>query len=327
MVPWILLPAAPSRLVVARQDTAERRPLMTREQTVGAPEARRRLVGGMPCLFEAVRSWMRVAEAVFIAAFLLAAPGCSSPPNRPAAFADTAWRQLSPSVGASWFAQQHEPVNCSAGLEPLRSPVASPPQVAPAGGENRESSAMLEVLVLWRGTPGWFLEPGPGGGSSVSFDSGAFYPRPGRDASRPAAGGVPAGGRLGSSVSIHQGRVRLELRFEPESATVYVQEHPVSLHDDNVVLVDDVDDSAGPRVAGTLRIDPRFAVRCLDEPPYLLDGVETLLQRSEGLRAFLRCDMPLPADLYPDSRSVSRTQRHMDEACARLDPATGEPGR
>ena len=80
-------------------------------------------------------------------------------------------------------------------------------------------------------------------------------------------------------------------------------------------------------MVGTLRIDPRFAVRCLDEPPYLLDGIETLLQRSEELLAFLRCDMPLPADLYPDSRSVSRTQRYMDEACARIAPATAGPGR
>ena len=202
---------------------------------------------------------------------------------------------------------------------------------------------MLEVLVLWRGTPGWVLEPVPGGGSSsgpprmsrpegqrpgsVSFHDRASYPRPGRGASRPGEGGVPAGRRLASSVRIHQGRVRLELRFEPESATVYVQEHPVPLNGDNVVLVDDVDDPAGPRVVGTLRIDPRFAVRCLDEPPYLLDGVETLLQRSEELLAFLRCDMPLLADLYPDGRSVARTQRYMDEACARIAPPTAGPGR
>ena len=281
----------------------------------------------MPCPFDAVRSSTRVAGTGFIAAFLLAASGCSSPPARPAAFGDAAWGQLSPSVGASWFAQELEPVDCSAGLEPLRSPATSPPPVAPAGGGNRESSAILEVLVLWRGTPGWFLEPVPGGGSSVSFDGGVSYPRPDRDASRPREGGVPAGRRLDSSVRIHQGKVRLELRFEPESATVYVQEHPVPLNGDNVVLVDDVDDPAGPRVVGTLRIDPRFAVRCLDEPPYLLDGVETLLQRSEELLAFLRCDMPLPADLYPDSRSVSRTQRYMDEACARIAPATAGPGR
>ena len=118
----------------------------------------------------------------------------------------------------------------------------------------------------------------------------------------------------------------LELRFDPESATVYVQEHPVRLNGDNVVLVDDVDGPAGPQVAGTLRIDPGFTGRA-DEPPF--DGFEVLLQRSEELLGFLRCDVPLPADLYPGRRSVSRTQRYMDEACARygLPPATSGPAR
>ena len=52
-----------------------------------------------------------------------------------------------------------------------------------------------------------------------------------------------------------------------------------------------------------------FSVNYLDEPPFF-GGIEILLQRSEELLAFLRCDVPLPADLYPDGRSVSLTQRH-----------------
>ena len=96
----------------------------------------------------------------------------------------------------------------------------------------------------------------------MSFEDTVEYPRPSRDASRPElAGGAPAGRRLGSTVTICQGSVLLELRFDPESATVYVQEHPVRLNGDNVVLVDDVDGPAGPQVAGTLRIDPGFTGR------------------------------------------------------------------
>ena len=183
----------------------------------------------------------------------------------------------------------------------------------------------------------------------MSFEDTDEYPRPGRDASRrEQAGGAPAGRSLGSTVTIRQGSVLLELRFDPESTTVYVQEYPVRLNGDNVVLVDDVDGPAGPQVAGTLRIDPGFTVGRFpdftvgrsDEPPFdgfhlslsravewLLgagrsdeppfDGFEVLLQRSEELLGFLRCDVPLPADLYPGRRSVSRTQRYMDEACAR----------
>jgi hypothetical protein len=155
----------------------------------------------------------------------------------------------------------------------------------------------------------------------VSFEDTVEYPRPGRE----QAGGAPADRRLGSTVAIRQGSLLLELRFDPESATVYVQEHPVRLNGDNVVLVDDVDGPAGPQVAGTLRIDPGFAVGRSDEPPF--DGFEVLLQRSEELLGFLRCNVPLPADLYRGRRSVSRTQWYMDKACARyeLPPATGGP--
>ena len=114
--------------------------------------------------------------------------------------------------------------------------------------------ATLELLVLWRGTPGWFLRPASGGGS-VSFEDTVEYPRPGRDTSRPEQARALAGRRRGSTVTIRQGSVLLELRFDPESAIVYVQGHLVRLNEDNVVLVDDVDGPAGPQVAGTLRID------------------------------------------------------------------------
>ena len=288
---------------------------------------------------------------VTIAVLLAAVAGCSSS-DRPRPTTCGQWVQLSPSVAATCFATGLAPVDWSAGLEPLLPSGPPSPPMPVTRREEGPVSATLELLVLWRGTPGWFLRPASGGGSSVSFEDTVEYPRPSRDASRPEqAGGAPAGRRLGSTVTIRQGSVLLELRFDPESATVYVQEHPIRLNGDNVVLVDDVDGPAGPQVAGTLRIDPGFTGRA-DEPPFdgfhlslsravewLLgtgrsdeppfDGFEVLLQRSEELLGFLRCDVPLPADLYPGRRSVSRTQRYMDEACARygLPPATSGPAR
>ena len=141
-------------------------------------------------------------------------------------------------------------------------------------------------------------------------------PRPGRAASRPEAGGVPTGRRVGSSVSIPRGECAWSSGSIPESATVYVQEHPRPSERRQR--------RPGRRCRRSCRTAGRrhpahrsaFAVRCLNETPYFLGGVETLLQRSEELLASLRCDMRLPAALYPDSRSVSRTQRYMDEACA-----------
>ena len=262
-----------------------------------------------------------------ITALLVSVAGCS-PPHRPdVGFGGPAWRQLSPSVGASWFATEVDPVDCSAGLEPLSPSGAPSPPMPPARRENRVASATLELLVLWRGTPGWFLWPVPDSGASVSFADEVVYPRPGRDLSRGQGRGAPSGRRLGSTVTIRQGSVVLALRWDPERTTLYVQEHPVRLNGDNVVLVDDVDGPDGPRVAGTVRIDPGFSVRCLDEPPFRT-GFEVFFQRSDELLAFLRCDVPLPDDLYPDGRSVSLTQRYMDEACARYAsrPPRREPG-
>ena len=294
---------------------------------------------GMEFLYSLHRLNVATSRARCVAAIvvlLLAGTGCSSP-DRPKRCGS--WLQLSPSVAASCFATGLGPIDWPAGLEPLEASGAPPPPMPAAREEGGAASATLELLVLWRGTPGWFLRPVFDAGSvtfeggsavevpdgSVSFEDRAVYPRFGPDAPRPdQGGGAPAGRRLGSMVTIRQGGVLLELRFDPQSAVAYVQEQPIRLNGDNVVLVDDVDGPAGPRVVGTLRIDPGFSVGRPDEPPY---GFEDLLQRSEELFAFLRCDVPLPADLYPRGRSVSLAQRYMDEACARygLPPAPGGP--
>lgn len=249
-----------------------------------------------------------------VTVILAAVAGCSSS-DGPRLKMCGQWVQLSPSVAATCFATGLAPVDWSAGLEPLTLREEGP-ALREEGSALREEGPVpgtLELLVLWRGTPGWFLRPG---GGSLSFEDTTEYPRPGRDASRPEqAEGAPTGRRLGSTVTIRQGSVLLELRFDRENATVYVQEHPVRLNGNNVVLVDDVDGPAGPQVAGTLHIDPGFIVGGSDEPPF--DGFEVLLQRSEELLGFLRCDVPLPADLSSRPFGVSRTQRYMDEACAR----------
>ena len=221
---------------------------------------------GMEFLYSLHRLNVATSRARCVAAIvvlLLAGAGCSSP-DRPKRCGS--WLQLSPSVAASCFATGLGPIDWPAGLEPLEASGAPPPPMPAAREEGGAASATLELLVLWRGTPGWFLRPVFDAGSvtfeggsavevpdgSVSFEDRAVYPRFGPDAPRPdQGGGAPAGRRLGSMVTIRQGGVLLELRFDPQSAVAYVQEQPIRLNGDNVVLVDDVDGPAGPRVVGT----------------------------------------------------------------------------
>lgn len=104
---------------------------------------------------------------------------------------------------------------------------------------------------------------------------------------------------------ISQGGVSLHLRFEPTSRRLWILEQEIVLHDANVVLVDDVDESAGPRVVGTLRIDPVFDT-AVDLPPAMPGGppgarrpdavpAQTFIRRAPELVSFLRCDVRAPA--------------------------------
>ena len=122
----------------------------------------------------------------------------------------------------------------------------------------------LEVLVLWRGSPGWFLEGGRDessgsrtGGSGETWDHHFFF-----------------------------GDFTLNLQFNRQTRTARVQDIEVSLQDANVILVDQVDSRDALTVVGTRWIDPQVG-----DPP--VRDVQ-VLGRSSELVDFLRCDASLP---------------------------------
>lgn len=120
----------------------------------------------------------------------------------------------------------------------------------------------LELLVLWRGSPGWWQTPGIG--SSTSVDS-------------------PIGGQsrlVTQSVSI--GGRTLGLQFDPQTREVRLQTQVVGLGESNVLLVDDVDSVTGPRIVGSVRVEPVFEQSG--------NGVDALVRQSTELVDFLRCD-------------------------------------
>jgi hypothetical protein len=128
---------------------------------------------------------------------------------------------------------------------------------------------LLDLLVLWRGTPGWFDENnsagvgGPDGVHRLAFGSRA-----------------------------------VQLRFDSGARAVHVAGQVVALADDNVLLLDEVDSNQGIRVVGTLRVEPRLAAGAptgSDEDP-----LDALVRQSPQLFDYLRCDPSLsePGNLY-----------------------------
>jgi hypothetical protein len=158
----------------------------------------------------------------------------------------------------------------------------------------------LELLVLWRGSPGWWRQ---------------------RDGAASGGGGSGAGGTMGAGGSpmvrsawVSQGGVNLSVRFDPVSRVAWIQDKELPLQDANVVLVDGVDSAAGPQIIRTLRIDPDFDT-AIDLPPAMLRArpsgaprpgtvpTQAFIRRSQELVEFLQCGMLVPG-LSPDEQQA-----------------------
>ena len=118
----------------------------------------------------------------------------------------------------------------------------------------------LDLLIVWRGSPGWFMKAGStresGGGNSTGY---------------------------GGSMS--RGGIDLDFQLTTQPRTLKIQGAPVELGTHNVVLVDDVDGSQGPKVLSVLSVgrdgvtDPR--------------EIAVAVKRSPELIAFLKCGIAL----------------------------------
>jgi hypothetical protein len=146
--------------------------------------------------------------------------------------------------------------------------IASPEVVANwMAFEDAAGELQLRLLVLWRGSPGWFLggESTGSSGKAVTADNGGA-----------------------SSIVQHlrYGKLNLEVELDPRKQTAKIATEKVDLADGNVVLVDDVDNPAGPRVLRVLRVNPALSKS--------VGKVEEVVRRSPELFEFLRCDVELP---------------------------------
>jgi hypothetical protein len=136
------------------------------------------------------------------------------------------------------------------------SPVALVTWITQAGSEGNA----IDLIVLWRGTPGWFLRGSnaraSGGGDGETFHSTISY-----------------------------GGIDLELVLGLHSRIARIQGKEVRLLKDNVILVDRVDSVDGPQIIKTLAVDSHLPEA---------RRVESALRSSNEIVNFLHCDTPLP---------------------------------
>ncbi len=138
--------------------------------------------------------------------------------------------------------------------------VVSPTVMATWVASVTDGARVLQVLVLWRGTPGWFAR---GGGGVSGGGDGRRY-----------------------SSTLRYGGLELQLEFDFESRIATIQGNRVELRDDNVIVVDGVDTSGSLRVVRTLRVEPSMTQ---GNVPRIGD----VISRSPEALTFLQCDTRL----------------------------------
>lgn len=150
----------------------------------------------------------------------------------------------------------------------------------------------LALLVLWRGSPGWFS-----GGSGNSSSGG---------------GSSPAGREVGSFTLTYGGRTfSIDLDYTARVAQVLDQE--ISLAETNILLVDNVDAPSGGRIVGRHWVDPKLPEVGASGPTLDTDPAVVAIRRAPEAGAFLQCEVPvtLPADPALDEATRTRMTEYI----------------
>jgi hypothetical protein len=145
--------------------------------------------------------------------------------------------------------------------------VVSPTVVASFISHTEYSVGQFTLLVLWRGSPGWFTR-----GSGHSGSSGG-------------------GGGFGESRGFQRfsyGGLSFELQFDWTAASAKLLDREISLRETNLILLDNVDITSGPVLIDARRIDVP------SELGNEIDAIRTFINRSPELFAYLQCDKQLP---------------------------------
>ncbi len=178
-------------------------------------------------------------------------------------------------------AQQPETPSC-------QSSIVSSTVVATFCGHAADSGQILDLLILWRGRPGWFQR---------------------REGGRSGGGGsrqLGAGTKGHVSQSSFYGHVTISFDADFDANIVTVGNVSVPLKGVNTLLVDQIDDVNTRRVSATRWNEPRL--------PLSGDMNLTLVRRSRELLAYLQCQIPMPAP----SMTASMPQPPVMTVCEKL---------
>lgn len=149
----------------------------------------------------------------------------------------------------------------------------------------RTQGDKLTLLVLWRGTPGWWSRANHGGGGGGGNGEREFQ-------------------------QIREGGLTFQIDYDFRAGTASLVERTISLTDVNVILVDNVDGPTRPVIVGMRFIDPQLPA---SEP----DAPLAMIRREPELYEFLRCDVGLP----PSREAVAPLLDEMiTRMCAYLRP-------
>jgi hypothetical protein len=161
---------------------------------------------------------------------------------------------------------------------------------------DRAGQHTLQLLVVWRGQPGWFLGGRNSGSSRTAGSSGGS-------------------GRTFSATQQY-GDITLRVQFDPATRAADIQGKRIDLGDHNVALIDDIDVAGPLKVAGLLRVDAAMPMANERWP-----DIEALIARSAELVTFLRCDSPPSNEqrLAPFALFCERILRHRASQTAQLE--------
>ena len=120
----------------------------------------------------------------------------------------------------------------------------------------------LDLMVLWRGAPGWF-------------------------ARRPTGERISGAGSGTFSIALIRGDLQLQLSFDIKKRIASVGGTDVPLDKNNVILVDNVDVPNGGKILGRYQVAP-----AMNDPT----RIDPILRSSPALIEYLRCDAPTEND-------------------------------
>ena len=162
-------------------------------------------------------------------------------------------------LAALGLQQERESSSC-------QSDIVSSTVVSSFCGHHEGEAQVLDLLILWRGTPGWFH---------------------GKSTGRRGGGGSRVvGGTKGIvSQSTYYGDVAIAFEANFDSRVANVAQSTVKLDHVNTIVADNIDGNW--RITGTRWTDPRL--------PLVGDWNLALARRSPEFVRDLRCEIPMPA--------------------------------